>query len=189
MKNLVLTLMAAFASVFAMANTYPTLSVEGKKSFILELNDWKNEELVITITDKKGEVLHAEKYNNASASRKYNLKKLPIGFYKMTIADQLKDITLDISITTAGVNVKNTNKVYFRPFVKYTEPNLDINILTLKKDVKLILYNSNNEIVYKESTENLKKFEKRLDISKLPAGFYTLNIYVGNRMYSENIVR
>jgi hypothetical protein len=189
MKKLVLILIVAFASVHAMANTYPTLSVEGKSAFILKLNDWKNEELVFTIADKKGLVLHVDKVEKASSMRKYSLENLPVGVYEMTIADQMKDISFDIFVTNKGINVSNNEKVYFRPFVKYTETRLDINLLTLNKDLKVALYDRNNEVVYQESTKNLKKYEKRLDISKLPAGFYTLNMYVGNRIYSETIVK
>lgn len=189
MKKLVFIMMIAFASINAMANAYPTLNVEGKRSFILELNDWKNEELFISIADAAGEIVHSENVENAGSARKYSLKNLPVGFYKMTIADQMKDIAFDIFITYEGVNVKDTGKIYFRPFVKNNGINLDINLLTINKKVSVNLFDRDGNVIYTEKTDKIRKYEKRLDITKLPAGSYTLNIEVEGRTYSETVVK
>jgi hypothetical protein len=187
MKKLVLIMMVAIASINAMANTYPTLNVEGKRSFKLELNDWQNEDLFITIIDEAGEVMHSENILKAGIARKYSLENLPIGFYKMTIADQSKDIAFDIFVTYEGVTVNNTGKVYFRPFVKNTDEKIDINLLTIDKKVLVNLLDSEGNIVYTEKTDKIMKYEKRLDISNLPSGIYSLSLYVEGRTYTNRI--
>lgn len=182
-------MMVAFASVNAMANTYPKLNVEGKRSFILELNDWKNEELFITIANADGETIHSENVNKRGNARKYSLEKLPVGFYRMTIADQMKDIAFDIFVTYEGVNIKNTGKIYFRPFVKNDGKYLDINLLTINKQVNVNLFDAEGNLIYTEKTDKIRKYEKRLDISKLAFGTYTLNMEIEGRSYSETVVR
>jgi hypothetical protein len=187
MKKIVLIMMVAIASINAMANTYPTLNVEGKRSFTLELNDWQNEDLFITIVDEAGEVMHSENVDEAGIARKYSLENLPIGFYKMTIADQLKDIAFNIFVTYEGVTVNNAGKVYFRPFVKNTDEIIDINLLTMDKKVLVNLMDSDGNIIYSEKTDKIMTYQKRLDISNLPSGIYSLNLFVEGRTYTNRI--
>ena len=186
MKNLLLIPAMVFALATASATDLPTFSIVKDKTFVLNTNDWNTNEVVVSFLTSEGNEIYTEVFAPSDNKlRKYNLKQLPQGDYKVVVSDDFKSITYDFLIKNEELVQLTESDVSFVPQVLTTEDRIDINLLSLSKKVKIYLNDAQGHNLYNTVVKNSPIVTKRMNISKLERGNYTLEISVGDKWYTH----
>ena len=129
-------------------------------------------------------VLLEEEITNAEYARVLNLTK-----YKLVVSTGLRETEQPISITRTGLSLNiNDRKLFFAPVVRTTGQLLDVSLLNNQlTTLKLRIEDAEGILVYEDEVRNVVKVEKRYNLSKLPAGEYTVVLNVGDKAYLKTI--
>ena len=99
MKNLLLILTMACAMNVS-AGDLPTLKVIEDKTFVLNINDWKNSELDISFYNEMGEEIYSESIKPSKMFwKEFNLQVLRKGNYEVVVSNSTGSITYDIKVS------------------------------------------------------------------------------------------
>lgn len=173
-KNLLVVIILISAVNTSFSNNYPTIKLIENKTLAVNLNDWSNQDVTITIQDFYGTVLHIDQLNQVDIkSRRYNLKYLPDGNYNLIIEGTTKKATHSIKVIEGKLKVSDDIKMVFKPVVAVKNGNLEFNQLTLGRAISVSIADANGTFFTKEF-EAASTINKRFDISALPIGRYTL---------------
>lgn len=189
MKSIILSLVLALTLGVSKAATLPTIKKDVNKSFVLNLKDWNKSDLKVSIISDEGVTVFSETLKQFKPSRKYNLKYLSTGSYNVQLSDDYKTITYTISVNDTDVVINEDENVVFKPFIKQTKDAIDINILSLGNEVNITLIDENGNEIFNEKRENEKTISKRLNISELDNGQYTVSVQVNDFWYSQLITK
>lgn len=194
MKSIIRNLFVAAAFLLAVSTTYantnPTISLDQGKTLIVNLNDWANSDVEITIEDLNGSILHTDKFKNGSTpGRKYNLKNLPAGSYDLIIESNTKKAIQSIKVDNNTLSVEILKSVLiYKPNVAVKEGSIELNHLTLGNDLSVSI-SDKKETFFTASYANQATVNKRFDIANLPQGEYVFSIESSNQYYSFPFVK
>jgi hypothetical protein len=198
---LVLAFIAILLSQTAFANTNErnfdlggtTVKISSvEKSVVVNLGSVQKEEINIAIEDAAGNTLVSESVkNNANFVKKYNVSKLDVGQYFITITKKTLRTVQPFSVSIEGITMSEVEKKEkFLPYVIQNGNKLDVNVL---------LGNYNNitiKILDNEGSSSLDDrnyvvltLHKRYDLSKLPAGNYVAEVTAGDETFYYSIVK
>jgi len=167
---------ALLVSTTLSATVEPTI-VPAVKSFIVDLNDWANNEATVYITNADGNILVSDKIEN-QAGRIYNLKNLSDGRYTVSVNNDLKVINTALRIVNDIVIVEDTEVIY-KPVITTTDEYIDVNVLTQGETVLVDITDENGEVFAREY-KNTTSVNQRYSINDLPAGQYYVSVSKGN---------
>ncbi|WP_235298108.1 T9SS type A sorting domain-containing protein [Portibacter marinus] len=121
--------------------------------------------------------------------RKYNLKYLPNGTYNMVIESDTKKAIHKLVVTNQSISIsKDKNGVVFKPTIKKTENGIDLNQLALGRAVEVTISDSNG-VFFTQNYKGITSINRRFDISKLPAGIYTVAVSGENQYDTYSFVK
>ena len=104
MKNLLLILLAVVALEVSAADL-PSIKVVEEKTFLLNVNDWKGEELNISFLNMKGEEVYSEIIQPSKVYyKKYNLQVLRKGSYQVIVSSGINSISYNIEVTENSIS-------------------------------------------------------------------------------------
>ena len=104
MKNLLLILLAVVALEVSAADL-PSIKVVEEKTFLLNVNDWKGEELNISLLNMKGEEVYSEIIQPSKVYyKKYNLQVLRKGSYQVIVSSGINSISYNIEVTENSIS-------------------------------------------------------------------------------------
>ena len=156
----------------------------------VDLNDWKDSSVKITLRDLNGNILHSDKSTNRKLSnRKYNLESLPVGSYQLIVEGANKKSIHTIAV---GIDKITTNDVedvlIFKPTINVNEDYLEINHLTLGEDVQISILDNNGEF-FTKSFVGESSINTRFNISDLPAGKYLVSLSSENQYVTKEFTK
>ena len=189
MKSIILSLVLALTLGVSKAATLPTIKEDVNKSFVLNLKDWNQSDLEVAIISDEGVTVFSETLKEFQPSRKYNLKYLSVGNYHVQLSDDYKTVTYTIAVNDSDVVIDEVEKVVFRPFISHHQDAIDINVLALGNEVNIYLTDAYGNEIFHEKRENEKTITKRLNISELRSGQYSVNVQVNDFWYSQLITK
>lgn len=191
MKKIVRSI-ATVALMFVVATSMakePTLTVtpNSEKSLTFKM-DAPSEQTIISILDLEGTVIYS---NNVVAeavySKKFNLTNLPDGDYVLKVEDALKVTTFEFDINNSNVIIEK-RKENAKPVFRNIGDKVYLNFLNLeKKDVKVVVYDSNSRVVFKETITDTMLIEKAFNFEKAFADTYMVVVKNGKDTFYENI--
>ena len=182
MKKLILSLVLVFALASAQAERLPILKVDYEKSVVLDVNDWNTNELTITFSGKDGETFFVDAVNpKEKSAKKYNLNLLPRGEYTMEIADSDKSIIYDIKVDRENFLSVSKRKPFYAPVINVSGDVVEVSLLARSQNVFIGLYDEAGNELFVEKIKEVPAITKRLDISKLDPGTYTLSVEIGGK--------
>ncbi len=188
MKNLLLILLSVIAFTSVKADNLPKLKIDSNKSFVLNTNDWNNTELTLSIVDHGGALVYEDTIlPSEKGIKKYNLQLLPKGTYNVVVSDQYKTVKYDIAVSRNEVSSISEGNATYMPQVNSSRENIDINVLALRKNVKISLTDDQGNELYGERIKDMPTITKRLNIAKLEKGDYVLKVNVGDSWYTQLI--
>jgi hypothetical protein len=134
-------------------------------------------------------ILLEEEITNLEYSRVLNLNELSAGNYKLVVSTGVRETEQPIAITRTGLTLNiNDRKEFFAPVVRMNGSLLDVSLLNNNlTTLKLRIEDAEGILVYEDQASNVVKVEKRYNLSKLPAGEYTVVLNVGDKSYVKTI--
>lgn len=130
-----------------------------------------------------------EEITNTEYARVLNLNELSAGNYKLVVSTGVRETEQPISITRTGLSLNiNDRKLFFAPVVRTTGQLLDVSLLNNQlTTLRLKIEDAEGLLVYEDEVRDVVKVEKRYNLSKLPAGEYTVVLSVGDKSYVKTI--
>ena len=157
---------------------------EDKKAMIRIATLSESKRVMMRIKNEDGRVMYRESLKGNTVYRKrFDLSSMPDGLYMV-------EVISDQGVTQEAFNLKagRAEAVYFKPAVQI-EPRL-VKVMfenSITSPVTLKLYDKQGEVLFEESVSSQAQFSKGLDVSKLPAGQYSLSIVGDNYTYAKSI--
>jgi hypothetical protein len=194
MKSIIRNLSVAAAILLAVSTTYantnPTISLDQGKTLVVNLNDWANSDVEITIEDLYGQVLHTDKFKNGSTpGRKYNLKNLPFGSYNLIIESNTKKAIQSIRVDSNSISMEILNSLLvYKPGVVIKEEAIELNQLTLGSELSVSISGAKGTF-FTKSYANQSTVNKKFDITGLPKGDYVFTVENNNEYYTFPFVK
>jgi len=153
MKSIIAVVLFLATSTLALA-TQPKLQIVADNSFILSINDLASD-IKISIKDKYGYKLYKKsiKAEEGKFFQKFSISTLPNGTYKLEIEDELKVVTLALTIENNKiVGQEVAGQKDFKPVVYKKGENVYVSKFSPEKEpLKVVIYNSEYDVVYKET--------------------------------------
>jgi hypothetical protein len=178
-----LLLSATFVSA-----TQPNIQILADNSFVLSINDIKSE-IKISIKDKYGYKLYKKSVNKEDGKflQKFSFSNLPDGTYKLEIEDDLKVVLLAIDVEDNKiVSKKIADEKVFKPVVYKKGENVYVSKFSPEKEpLKVVIYNNNYDVVYKETLDG------KIDLGRVytfpKSGDYTIALKSNNKTYEHTV--
>lgn len=184
--TILIALLSGFSSLFA-ANTPGFVKNLQQKNIVLDLSQWKNQSVNITISNDLDEKIFSEICPNKKF-RKYNLNNLPSGNYKVTIEDNQKIAIQEFIIAKNSISINSDTREIFKPQFVIKENEWSLQALAQDNKSKIYISDENGDIIYEESIAK-PSLTRRYDVSKLPSGRYEINYSIDGRTFSQNVIR
>ena len=183
MRNLIVLTILILSASSTFAEKYPKVNFDENKTLFVNLNDWAGLNIDIEIRDLKGEVLHeSQVQKGATLTKKYNLKNLPVGEYELILHSDMKKAIYPIEVTENAVKMLPVeNPVVFKPMVAYKKNNIEFNQLALGRTVTFTITDRTGTF-FTKTFQNEASINTKFDVTKLPAGNYTVAV-IGQNQY------
>lgn len=162
--------------------------ISGEKKVSLILKNLKTPTTVRLESAQEG-VLLEEEITNAEYARVLNLNELAAGSYTLVVSSGVRETEQPIAITRTGLSLNiGDRKEFFAPVLRMNGSLLDLSLLNNQLTTfKLNIEDAEGASVYEDGARNVVKVEKRYNLSKLPAGEYTVIMTVGSKSYVKTI--
>lgn len=179
MKKLIVILIAAVClNSFTVTAGSPSIVKSTDKSFSVFFDDWNESDLTVQLKDLTGFVLMTDNVTDEKVTgKKYNLKNLPTGDYVLEISGDQKVMTQALSLNDEEVTISDNSDLYYAPTVTIDEDKLDLNVLSLSKDVEVQIRDQEGNVVFKTDLGSQISVNKRFDLSQLDNGEYAISVY------------
>lgn len=178
-------------STFAMAAN-PSVNIKntGAKSFLLQLEELKSNEILISLEDQNGYKLYEQEVKNTdSFTKKFNLSDLPDGSYFLKIEDKMKIQVYPIEIENNELTIdERKQKKIFKPVFSTGKGYVNVHMFRSgKTNMTISLFDEQGEIVYEQSFILYRILNRRFDLSKLKKGKYTISVKANDQIFMETI--
>lgn len=178
--------------VYTLGKTTFNLSTEaGSKSLLLKIENTGSERISVAIFDNTGNILKEETVNAAVPfSKRYDLSRLPVGDYTISVSKTLMEKVLPFTINKTGV-VLEEDKAFdkFSPMIALSGKHLDINfLLSGAEKVKVNLTNQSGEQVFTETVATDKVFNRRYNVKALTPGKYAVEVKAAGQSYFHDFI-
>jgi len=163
---------------------------EYTRSFALKMDGLQNKTHYIKIVDENGTILFSEKSEDQEVfQRMYNLEHLIAGQYRVIIENEKKIIIQPILTNGRFLKIKTAEqKEIYKPSLALKEAALVINMLHFEKGaIQLTLTDKSNAVIYSDEFRTYGSLNKQLNIARLPAEEYQLEIVTANYIVTKNI--
>ncbi len=153
-----------------------------KKSLNVNVAKTLEEIVEVTIENTEGVTLYADRIEKNVTRKRYDLRNLPLGQYRLSILkNRVKTIqpfiinVEDITISEADRTLKLLPKVVMKG-----SKMMEVKVFSSENDNVTLKIVDNQGITAYQQTIEAKAFAKRYDLSKLPSGVYFVEIDAGN---------
>jgi hypothetical protein len=187
LKTLILLFMAV--CTFA-GNTNPlaNISKTGSESFILNLKKSGVKKVNVRIMDNDGNTLLTQRINTKKKEAvKYNMSELPSGKYSIIVEDKQRLVKHEVVLheNTQRIDVLDAKTIYKPVFINGKQF-VDLNMLqTNDSAIKVSITDTSGITVFSETIESTGSIQKRYNVSKMPAGSYTIQVVTCGERFDE----
>lgn len=157
-----------------------------KNSVIISFEGWNTNHVEIKFFDQLGKELFVEKLNTKNiTAKKYNLKKLIPGNYKITISDDVKQAERKIMFQDSGILLSEETNMIYKPFFEQKDDKVMINQLILGNAAKIQIMDDANNVLHEEFVLGENTIAKTFNVDQLPAGYYSFVIQTQGKMFQK----
>ena len=184
MKKLLVFAIALMVNVIANATNPSFVKNLTSKTFVLDLKQWKNASITVSIKNESGSVVYSEALNQPKSGRKYNLSKTEDGTYTFVIEDAQKFVFQSVEINGDQITVNEKTEEIFKPIFKTLADVWVVQAMNLNKTAEVKIENENGEVVFSE-TINKPVVERKYNVSKLEKGRYEIIYSIGDEIFTH----
>lgn len=185
MKKNVINLIIAvlFTSVTAMASTTPSISTDGTKTFVVNTDAWKSQNMNIEIRDAKGTLIFEDNYKT-NKNKKFNFENLPSGSYSIIMENELKSTTQKFEITSTEIILLPNEVTTYKPVINLGDDYIDLNYLSNSNTIAVNVYNNEGNIFTVEFNDK-NSINQRFSTKELPKGSYTFSVASEGEVFTK----
>jgi hypothetical protein len=162
------------------------------KTFIVKLSNIGTDVMTLELRNSEGEILATEKVKNTPTyEKRFVMRKMPIGEYTLTFNNSVSESVQPITLKKNEIIVDEYARITsYKPTISLKNDKIDVNMMNnLGKKVKIRLFNDAKEVVFFEKIKDTQAITRRYDVSSLVKGNYTVEVEVGEKIYTETIVK
>jgi hypothetical protein len=198
---LVVALIATLFSQTAFSNTNErnfdlggtTVKISSvQKSVVVNLGSVQKEEITISIEDAAGNILVTEIVkNNANFVKRYNVSKLEVGQYSITITKKTLRTVQPFSVSAVGVTMSDIEKKEkFIPYLVQNGNKLDVNVLLGNyNNITIKIVDNEGRTSIDDRNYVVLTLHKRFDLTRLAPGTYIAEVTAGDETFYYSIVK
>lgn len=181
MKNLILVAALILSGLFQLQadNVFRAaklIALQNEKSIILYTANQSKGTEVLKIADAKGKIVFTDVIEKNKQRVKYVLNTLQKGNYEITLKESEVIAKYEITISDENVKIVDTSS-YYRPYIHSENGKLLISAeIEKKEDIKVTIYDQNNELVFMYNLEKDKTFTQSFNLDQLPKGAYSVTV-------------
>ena len=180
-----------FITQFGFAGTKESLETEviSPTSFKVRLSETTTS-IQLQLKDQAGVILYRETIQGGNNYHKiFNVASLSNGRYQLELEYSSSIHLLPLEVTYSGVIIDDADLIkLYKPFVRQRESTVSINVLnTQKKPLGIKVYDSIDQLVYRDQLQGELIMGKQYDFSKLDPGSYRMVLTSDNRSYYHNV--
>lgn len=184
MKKSFVIALALLVNAIAFGSTPSFIKNVTEKTFVLDLKQWKNSSINVTIKNENGGIVYSEKIESPKAGRKYNLSRTEDGVYTFVIEDAQKFVLQSVEIKRNDISVDTKTEEIFKPIFKTSTDVWVIQAMALKQNAEIKIVNENGDVVFKEKIEK-PVVERKYNVAKLEKGKFEIIYSVGNEIFTH----
>jgi len=179
-----------FTTVMAKTSDFENLSTDGHKKTEISANAKTAENYTVKIFDNKGKIVFEEITSSIIQSDVQNLGSLPDGYYTFQVIHG-KELVYRAIIAKNDNGQASFNDLPGNAAATISQLDEMILVRILKNDrgrASITLTNESNEIVYNRRTSKPGCQRITHDLSKLPEGKYTMNVYNNGVLLAQKLI-
>jgi hypothetical protein len=188
MKKLFVIAVALIVSVIANAKTNSFVMSISPKTFVLDLKQWQNTPIEVSIKDEFGVVIFEESLKNPKSGRMYILSELENGTYTFVVEDAQKIVYQYVEVIENAVKINENTVEVFKPVFNTTSNYWTVHAMSLNKEAHIKIIDKNGDIIFSE-TVSKPVVEKKYNVSKLQNGFYEIIYSVGDETFTHTAIK
>ena len=161
------------------------LDIEPKQLGVLIEN---SSDFDLRIVDNSGTILYKERDNKAGYAKRFDLRLLKEGTYKMEIENtsQITTIPFKISFRKLIVN-KNDRLVMDKPSILNSGMTLKLKMETANLPIDVNIFDEYNHRVHSKTYREVPTINATFDFSKIGSGTYRMVVSYNSKSFSETI--
>lgn len=183
---IVLLIMALSLNVMGEGNIF--LTKFDRNAIIVNRGEWKSKTVNVVITDENGFTVFTQKLSKKVDLIKYNIDELPNGNYSMEIFDDLRIVRKEFSIKNDQLLLSDKYELMYKPVVKISKNMVDVQMLAMNKEAQITLTDKEGNVLHNEKVTSTT-VSRRMDVSILPSGNYTVTVEVGDRYFYHEFTK
>ena len=159
------------------------------KQFGLKVQQPAGERSLFKVSTPQGETIMSQRISDMDYSALYSLERLDEGEYLFILITSANEIRQPIRLTKRAIFYQlSSRQVIHFPEVVQKGRQLDVNYTNpALESFTIKLLTKGGEIYYEETFSGLADIEKRLNLLKLPAGIYHLQMRTAQGQWNEEI--
>jgi len=174
--GLVLTLVAATQ----LEATYDLLEVHfevlGERARVAVRIDEVRGATTLELQDNQKQVLISEIVEKGAYQRVFDLGHLPDGTYYFTAQDGLKVVQQQVAVQGGFIRLQDRES-YLLPIIHKRKDSINVTVYSGRlTDVVVKLYDDSGRLVFEEKKDNIVRFQRSYDLSRLQRGLYSLMV-------------
>ncbi len=178
-----------FTTVVSMASETKSslLETPNSKNLVFRLNNISTK-TIVQLLDSDSNIIYSEKLSGKSDyAKNFDFKNLKSGVYFLEAESDSKITKYVIRIDNNDVHVVDTKEIN-KPLFNKKDNALHVTLLNKSlKDVDILVYNSDNELVYKETSTGFN-VQKVFNFSNAYETSYTVVVEDSNNTYYNEVV-
>lgn len=161
---------------------YSVYALKSALKIRLNFDNESHEMVNVKLYDAKNNLVHQDKLKNENLRRAYDVQNIGEGVYRLEIS--AGDYTSTSEVVVGNAIAKNTA---FNAYVSKLSENKRITVAyqNAAEGAYVTLVDSNETILYSERTEANEVSVRKLDLSNLNKGTYTVRISSGEKTVSK----
>lgn len=184
MKKFILLAVALIVNVVANAKSPSFVKNVSSKTFVLDLKQWKNNSIKVSIKNENGAIVYSESIESPKSGRKYNLSKTDDGVYTFIIEDAQKFVFQSVEIDGNAITVNSNTDEIFKPIFKTGTDVWIVQAMNLDKQAQVSILNESGEVVFKE-TISKPVVERKYNVAKLERGQFEIIYSIGDEVFTH----
>ena len=169
-------------------DAYSTIKVTAvKMNLKVDVAKALDEIVDVTIEDTEGFVLHQDRIEKNATRKRYDMRNLPIGQYRLIVLKNRVKMIQPFSINSEEITISEADRLFNQlPQVALKGMKLEVRVFASENGKSTLKIVDNQGLTAFEETIEPKAFAKRYNLSKLPKGVYFVELVVDSNY--ENFV-
>ena len=163
------------------------LGPEQKQFGVLVLGD-SNLSFTVRFIDVEGRVLHTESDVLTNYSKRFDLRNLPKGQYKLEVDYNAQVKIFSIEVLQSAIDIENNNSnLVIKPKLSVKNRRIKLQMSDLDLPVQVHIFDRRGQMIYGKRYSDVENINAIYDFRRLGRGSYRVSVSTLNHTFSETM--